>query len=86
MFLLGLQTGSAYVLAKMRNGKEIMTAKIGIVVRDKVFLIPNGAVWIPIYGVIQYRVEKWRNGRPTGKNCNFFVSISSDSFQILVPW
>ena len=62
----GLQTGSAYVLAKMRNGKEIVTAKISIVVRDKVFLIPNGAVWIPVHGTLKYRVEKWRNGKPAG--------------------
>ena len=52
--------------AKMRNGMEIMTAKVNIIVRDKVFLVPNGDVFIPVHGIIKYRVEKWRYGRPTG--------------------
>lgn len=63
---LGVQTGTANVMAQLRTTKETLSAKIPIIVRDKVFLIPNGAVWIPVVGVIQFRVEKWRKGRPTG--------------------
>ena len=68
------------MMAKLYTTKEMMTAKIGIVVRDKVFLIPNGVVLIPKYGIIQYRVEKWRNGKPAGALCVMAVQLDMKFF------
>ena len=62
----GLQTGTAYVMAQLKFSENIMSAKIAIVVRDKIFLVPNGDVWLPLHGLLQYRVEKWRHGKPEG--------------------
>jgi len=62
----GLQTGTALVTAQLTSTLDVLSAKIRITVRDKVLLNPSGDVWLPLCGSIQYIVEKWRKGRPTG--------------------
>uniref|UniRef100_H2YMB4 Uncharacterized protein n=1 Tax=Ciona savignyi TaxID=51511 RepID=H2YMB4_CIOSA len=65
ILLSGERTGTAYVTAQLSSMEELEAAKIRLTVRDKVLLNPSGDVWLPQHSYIRYRVEQWRNGRPT---------------------
>ncbi|XP_076808980.1 nuclear pore membrane glycoprotein 210-like isoform X1 [Clavelina lepadiformis] len=75
----GLQTGTAFVTAQLTSTMDVQSAEVRLTVRDKVFLNPNGDVWLAAAASIRYIVEQWRNGRSTEikmPNTQYFLELS----------
>ncbi|XP_039270727.2 nuclear pore membrane glycoprotein 210-like [Styela clava] len=69
ILISGIQTGAAVVVAKLVSTiechKAISTCSVRFIVRDKVLLNPSHDIYLLKHAVVEYKVERWREGIPS---------------------